>query len=70
MKQLATTTFLAALVLLVLAMGISAYAMHEPHYKSSIGGTVVPSGLHCAEDEVISWTGPDTLDCVHYELIN
>lgn len=34
---------------------------------STIGGTEVPYGLDCVEDEVIYFTGPDTLDCVHID---
>ena len=34
---------------------------------SSIGGTLVPAGLICAEDEVIAFDGPDHLTCVHVE---
>lgn len=33
---------------------------------ATIGGTSVPH-LECQEDEVISWVGIDTLDCVHFE---
>ncbi len=33
---------------------------------ATIGGTSVPA-LECQEDEVISWVGIDTLDCVHFE---
>lgn len=36
---------------------------------STIGGADVPTGLDCAEDTVISFTGVDTLGCVHYEAI-
>ena len=37
--------------------------------QSTIGGTEVPDGLDCYEDETIWWTGIDTLDCVHYEIV-
>ncbi|KKK83275.1 hypothetical protein LCGC14_2795050, partial [marine sediment metagenome] len=31
---------------------------------ATIGGTLVPSGLHCQEDEAIAFVGiPDTLVC-------
>ena len=33
----------------------------------SIGGTFVPAELACAEDEIIGFTGPDTLVCIHVE---
>lgn len=36
---------------------------------SEIGGTPVPFGLDCQEDEVIYFTGPDTLGCVHVDSI-
>ncbi len=35
---------------------------------ATIGGTTVPA-VHCEEDEVISWTAPNTLGCVHYEEV-
>ena len=35
---------------------------------ATIGGTRVPT-VHCTEDSVISWTGVDTLDCVHIEAV-
>ncbi len=35
---------------------------------ATIGGTTVPA-IHCAEDEVIWWTAPNTLGCVHYEQV-
>lgn len=35
---------------------------------ATIGGTRVPA-VECAEDEVISWLGVDTLGCVHYENV-
>ncbi len=36
--------------------------------RSTVGGTDVPDGLHCAEDEAIAFDGiPDTLFCVHIE---
>ena len=38
--------------------------------RVSIGGTLVPAGLDCAEDEVIAFSGPDRLTCVHHENIN
>jgi hypothetical protein len=37
---------------------------------STVGGTVVPDGLDCAEDEVIGFVGiPDTLVCVHPDFL-
>lgn len=36
---------------------------------ATIGGTRVPA-VECAEDEVISWLGVDTLGCVHYENLD
>jgi hypothetical protein len=35
---------------------------------ATIAGTTVPA-VHCQEDEVISWTGPDALGCVHFEEV-
>jgi hypothetical protein len=35
---------------------------------ATIAGTTVPA-VHCQEDEVIWWTGPDALGCVHYEEV-
>lgn len=35
---------------------------------ATIGGTIVPPGLHCQEDEVIAFHGvPDDLACVHID---
>lgn len=34
---------------------------------STIGGTPVPEGLDCYEDEVISFLAIDTLGCVHID---
>jgi hypothetical protein len=39
--------------------------MHAPVPVSTIGGTPVPDGLDCEEDEVIFFTGVDTIGCVH-----
>lgn len=37
---------------------------------ATIGGTPVPSDLHCEEDEVIGFVGlPDTLVCVHPDVL-
>lgn len=36
---------------------------------STIGGTPVPYGLDCVEDEVISFIGVDTLACVHIDAL-
>ena len=36
--------------------------------RPKVGGTEVPA-LDCEEDEVIAFTGPDTLDCVHFEQV-
>jgi len=35
--------------------------------QSSIGGTLVPYGLRCQEDEVIAFVGIDALGCRHVE---
>ena len=35
--------------------------------QSTIGGTLVPYGLHCTEDSVISYVANDQLGCVHLE---
>jgi hypothetical protein len=34
---------------------------------SSVGGALVPDGLHCQEDEIIGFVAVDTLGCVHVE---
>lgn len=34
---------------------------------STIGGTPVPEGLDCYEDEVIGFIAIDTLGCVHID---
>lgn len=52
-------------ILLALALTL---VLHG-HDNTTIGGTEVPA-IHCAEDEVISWIGIDTLGCVHFENIN
>ena len=35
---------------------------------ATIGGTPVPSDLHCQEDEAIQFIGIDTLGCVHIDI--
>jgi hypothetical protein len=40
-----------------------------PPVISTIGSTPVPYGLDCVEDEVIYFTGPDTLGCVHIDAL-
>ena len=43
--------------------------LYERTLAPSIGSTSVPHVLQCAEDEVISFVGIDTLDCVHLETL-
>ncbi len=58
------------LVLLAFGLGLAAGLLGTwPDDRATIGGTRVPA-LTCEEDEVITWTGIDTLGCVHYEEIN
>ncbi len=40
-----------------------------PQRPSTVGGTRVPRGLRCYEDEVIGFTGVDTLDCIHIDTL-
>ncbi len=60
-----------AILLLGLIIAIALYIIVLGLWPdtATIGGTNVPA-IHCQEDEVISWTGIDTLGCVHFEEIN
>lgn len=63
---------LAAAMLLLVSTTlviISLSLLLHSHDHATIAGTDVPA-LHCEEDEVFSWTAPDTLGCVHFEDIN
>lgn len=44
------------------------HTLREEIDYADIAGTPVPA-VHCQEDEVISWTGPDALGCVHFEEV-
>ncbi len=60
-----TCLFMAILFVgLVLRIG----QVEDQIVGATIGGTTVPA-VHCQEDEVIWWTGPDALGCVHYEEV-
>lgn len=60
---------LALIGLVALAM-VCAPPTDAGRDASTIGGTLVPDGLHCAEDEVIGFVGiPDTLVCVHTDKL-
>lgn len=57
----------AILALYFGGMGAGFLLGHSRHHDAAtIGGTPVHE-LACEEDEVISWVGIDTLDCVHFE---
>lgn len=36
---------------------------------STLGGSEIPRGLSCSEDEALYWLAPDVLGCVHIERI-
>lgn len=55
------------LLLALFAILLPAPAPAPAPVISTIGGTPVPYGLKCVEDEVIYFTGPDTLACVHID---
>ncbi len=60
---LITVLFLAALAFIILwRVGMVYDRLEDP---ATMGGTTVPA-VHCQEDEVISWLGPDRLGCVHF----
>ena len=62
MKSLLGVTIIG-FVLIILAISASWGGV-----DASIGGISVP-GLDCYEDEVISFVGIDTLDCVPIDII-
>jgi hypothetical protein len=55
--------------LMLLSTVLSGAALFGCQEPSTIGGTPVPAGLHCEEDEVIAFvqegTPPYSLGCVH-----
>lgn len=62
---------LAILILLIVFSSVVLYSIaHRDNGTegTTIGGTTVPA-VHCQEDEVISWLGPDRLGCAHYEEV-
>lgn len=59
MRTIAAFIIALALMTVGLACAQSSY--------SSIGGTHVPMGLRCTEDEMIGFIGIDTLGCIHIE---
>ena len=58
-----------AAIVISFGMFIGGWNVGTWHETSTVGGTVVPAGLDCEEDEVIWWTGIDTLSCVHFENV-
>ncbi len=56
------------LVVIAFVVGMLAGTQISSQNTATIGGTRVPT-VHCTEDAVISWTGIDTLDCVHIEAV-
>jgi hypothetical protein len=60
-----TVAVLVALpIVILLAIG----QVEDKLEVAEIAGTRVPP-VSCQEDEVIWWTGPDTLGCVHFEEV-
>ena len=57
------------LMLLLAFVFVVALLLWSDSEPAQIASTTVPSGLRCAEDEVIWWTGIDTLGCVHWENV-
>lgn len=57
-------TIISFLIAVAIMLGVNV-GMNHP----SIGGTIIPSNLHCQEDEVIEFIGMDTLACVHAEQL-
>ncbi len=44
---------------------------NQPAYEIPVlGGIGVPSGLRCQEDELIGFLGPDTVGCLHNEILD
>ena len=58
-------SLLVASSLVLGGFGLGFWAGNEP--TSSIGGTDVPGNLSCQEDEVIAFSRPNSLACVHFE---
>lgn len=73
--MLSILSTLATLIVAALAAVIPSTTPEPPAARpaplvvSEIGGTPVPFGLDCEEDEAIYFTGPDTLDCVHVDSL-
>jgi hypothetical protein len=65
----------ALLAIIILIIVFSALVLYSIDHidngteGATIGGTTVPA-VHCQEDEVISWFGPNQLGCIHYEEVN
>lgn len=57
------------LTLLLAFVFVVALLLWNDSDPAQIANVAVPSGLRCAEDEVIWWTGIDTLGCVHWENV-
>ena len=64
-----TLLVIAVLTLIVMGVVVVAYATFGGHDHAAIAGLNVPA-VHCQEDEVIGWTGVDTLGCINYEEVN
>ena len=62
------TLFLGIVAGMAIIAAFTLGSIEDKLEQSTIGGTVVPV-VQCAEDEVITWLGPDTLGCVHYENV-
>lgn len=56
-----------AVPILAGVLGLAWIGHAEQPARSTVGGTIVPSGLHCQEDEVINFVGIDTLACRHID---
>lgn len=59
----------AVMIILFLGLFWRIEQLEDKIDGATIGGTTVPA-VRCAEEEVISWLGPDRLGCVHYEEVN
>jgi hypothetical protein len=58
----------AVMILFFVVLVIQIGEVKDKIDYADIAGTTVPA-VHCQEDEVISWTGPDALGCVYYEEV-
>ena len=59
---------IAFLVALFVSLAIRLNTIEDKIGYADIAGATVPA-VHCQEDEVIWWTGPDALGCVHFEEV-